>query len=56
MLYKKDVAKAPVSSQLREGQNAGTETVIHTMWDIFANVDTDVAENWWLMLRMHSTP
>ena len=31
MLYKKDVAKAPVSLQLREGQNAGAETVTHTM-------------------------
>ena len=46
--------KAAGSLQLSAGQDAGAEAAIHTMRDIFANVDTDAVLL--LMLRMHSTP
>ena len=41
VLSKKDVTKAAGSLQRSKGQDAGTEAAIHTMGDIFADVDTD---------------
>ena len=41
MLFTKDITDAAGLLQLSAGQEAGVEAVIHTVWDIFANEDTE---------------
>ena len=41
--FKRDIADAAGSLQLSAGQEVGARTPIYTMWDMFANEDTEAA-------------